>query len=42
MDEKGKEEKENGEDIEGCAYDPEDGLTFEWAGRAEGMSFDED
>ena len=24
MDEKGKEEKENGEDIEGCAYDPED------------------
>ncbi len=23
------------------AYDPDDGITYEWAGRAEGMSFDD-
>ncbi len=35
------EEKEK-EEIKSAAYDPEEDITFEWAGRAEGMSFGED
>lgn len=30
----------NNESFNGSAYDPDDDITFEWAGRAEGMSFD--
>lgn len=30
----------NNENFNGSAYDPDDDITFEWAGRAEGMSFD--
>ncbi len=36
------EEKENIKESASSAYDPDDEITFEWAGRAEGMCFDED
>lgn len=36
------EEKENIAEKASSAYDPDEDVTFEWAGRAEGMSFDKD
>ena len=38
MSDKEKTEKE---EKTSSAYDPEEEITFEWAGRAEGMSFDD-
>lgn len=40
---KGMEDDKKEKEIDPSqAYDPEDEIVFEWAGRAEGMSFDDD